>query len=133
MNKQRGWSTARRWLQASGAEFWLSLQIVAIAFWFGSNLLRAQELQRPHPTDIKLRAEAQLEATVSLDILLINATINRRQGTTQVEVRTTEPILKRLELELPLTDTTQIEAAIAQELGLSQQQIRQFVRYELVE
>jgi hypothetical protein len=38
-----------------------------------------------------------------------------------------------LELELPMTDATQIEAAIAQELQLSRQNVRQLVRYEIVE
>lgn len=123
----------RRSLQASGAEFWLPLPFVAIAFWFGTNTLMAQELRQPHPTETKLQADTQLQATVSINILLINAIVNRQQGVTQVEVETTDPILKRLELELPMTDTNQIEVAIAQELGLSQQQIRQFVRYELVE
>ncbi|MFQ4136294.1 hypothetical protein PGN35_008225 [Nodosilinea sp. PGN35] len=106
---------------------------MAIAFWFGTNLLRAQELRQPQPAETKLQADTQLKATVSIDILLINAVINRQQNMTQVEVETTEPILKRLELELPMTDTNQIEAAIAQELQLSRQDVQQLVRYEIVE
>ena len=85
-------------------------------------------------TQTKLQADTQIKATVSINILLINAIINRQQEVTQVEVETTkEPILKRLELELPMTDTNQIEAAIAQELQLSRQDVRQLVRYEIVE
>ena len=49
------------------------------------------------------------------------------------QVETAERILKRLELELAMTDATQIEAAIAQELQLSRQNVRQLVRYEIVE
>lgn len=120
-------------MQASGAEFWLPLPLVAIAFWFGSNFLMAQELRQPQITENKLQADTQLEATVSVNILLINAVINRKLEVTQVAVETTEPILKRLELELPLTEVNQIEAAIAQELRLSRQDVRQLVRYEIIE
>jgi superfamily I DNA and RNA helicase len=123
----------KRWLQASGAEFWLPLPLVAIAFWFGSSFLTAQELQQPQTAENKLQADTQLEATVSINIFLINAVINRNQGITQVEVATAEPVLKRLELELAMIDTNQIEAAIAQELGLSRQEIRQLARYEIVD
>ncbi len=133
MTKKRGWRVIKRWLQASGAEFWLPLPLVAIAFWFGSNLLMAQELRQSHLTETKLQADTQLKAIVSINILLINAIINRPQGITQVKVETTDPILKRLELELSMTGTNQIEAAIAQELHLSRQAVRQLVRYEIVE
>ncbi|MEG4582634.1 hypothetical protein QUA71_23925 [Microcoleus sp. MON1_C5] len=127
------WQVTKSWLKASGAEFWLPLPFVAIAFWVGSSFLMAQELQQPQITENKLQADTQLKATVSVNILLINAVINRKQGTTQVAVETAEPILKRLELELPMTDATQIEATIAKELQLSRQNVRQLVRYEIVE
>ena len=133
MRKDSRWNVTKRWLQVSGAEFWLPLPFVAIAFWFGSIFLMAQELRQPHTTENKLQADTQFEATVSVNILLINAVINRKQGVTQVEVETTEPILKRLELELPITGVNQIEEAIAQELRLSRQDVRQLVRYEIVE
>lgn len=123
----------KRWLQASGAEFWLPLPLVGLAFWLGSSFLMAQALRQPNPTETKLQADTQLTATVSINILLMNALINRRQGVTQVEVKTTEPLLKRLELELPMTDADKIEAAIAQELQLSRQEVRQLVRYEILE
>jgi hypothetical protein len=129
----RGLQMIKRWLQASGAEFWLPLPFVAIAFWFGSSFLMAQELQRPQIVENKLQADNQLEATVSINIMLINAVINRQQKITQVEVETVEPFLKRLELELPVTEADQIEKAIAEELQLSRQDIRQLVRYEIVD
>lgn len=133
MSKGNGWRVTKRWLEGSGAEFWLPLPFVALTFWLGSNFLMAQELRQPQLTETKLQADNQLKATVSINILLINAVINRSQGLTQVEVETSESILKRLELELPTTDTNQIEEAIAQELKLPRQAIRQLVRYEIIE
>ena len=66
-------------------------------------------------------------------ILLINAVINRNQNITQVKVETAESVLKRMELELATADPGQIEAAIATELQLSRQDVRQLVRYEIIE
>jgi hypothetical protein len=125
--------TIKRWLQVSGIEFWLPLPFVAAGFWFVCSLLAAQELSRSYSTKNKLQSDTQLEAKVSVNVLLINATINRTKGVTQVEVETAEPILKRLELELPTIEVERIETAIAQELGLSRQNIRQLVRYEIIE
>lgn len=117
----------------SGIEFWLPLPCVAAGFWFVCSLLAAQELSRSYSTKNKLQSDTQVEAKVSVNVLLINATINRTKGVTQVEVETAEPILKRLELELPTIEVERIETAIAQELGLSRQDIRQLVRYEIIE
>lgn len=124
---------SKRWLQASGAEFWLPLPLVAMVFWLGSSLLTAQELQQSQPTATKLQADTQLKAVVSVNILLINAIINRSQSLTQVKVETAESVLKRMELELLTTDPSEIEAAIATELQLSPQDVRQLVRYEIIE
>jgi hypothetical protein len=48
------WQVTKRWLKASGAEFWLPLPFVAIAFWVGSSFLMAQELQQPQIAKNKL-------------------------------------------------------------------------------
>ncbi len=123
----------KRWLQASGAEFWLPLPLVAMVFWLGCRILTAQELQQSQPTATKLQADTQFKAVVSVNILLINAVINRNQNITQVKVETAESILKRMELELATTNPEQVEDAIATELQLSRQEIRQLVRYEIIE
>ncbi|MEH1856493.1 MAG: hypothetical protein V7L21_00450 [Nostoc sp.] len=127
------WRISKRWLQGLGLEFWLPLPLVAVVFWLGCNFLAAQELSRPYSTKKKLQSDTQLEARVSVNVLLINAAVNRTKRITQVKVETADPILKRLELELPTIEFSQIEATIAQELGLPREDIRKLVRYELVE
>lgn len=124
---------SKRWLQGLGLEFWLPLPLLATVFWFGCSFLAAQELSRSHSTENKLQSDTHLEAQVSVNVLLINAIINQTQGMTQVEVQTADPILKRLELELPTTEVSQVEATIAQKLGLPQQDVRQLVRYEVID
>lgn len=123
----------KRWLQAFGAEFWLPLPLVAVVFWLGSSVLTAQELQQSQLTTTKLQADTQLKAVVSVNVLLINAVINRNQNTTQVKVETAESVLKRMDIELATTDPEQVEEAIANELQLSRQEVRQLVRYEIIE
>jgi hypothetical protein len=127
------WRISKRWLQGLGLEFWLPLPLVAIVFWLSCSFLAAQELSRPYSTEKKLQSDTQLEARVSVNVLLINATVNRTQKITQVEVETADPILKRLELELPTIEFSQIEVTIAQELGLPRQDVRNLVRYEIVD
>lgn len=127
------WRISKRWLQGLGLEFWLPLPLVAVVFWLGSSFIAAQELSRPYSTEKKLQSDTQLEARVSVNVLLINAVVNRTRRITQVEVETADPILKRLELELPTIEFSQIETTIAQELALPRQDIRKFVRYEIVE
>ncbi|MEH1840250.1 MAG: hypothetical protein V7L20_16170 [Nostoc sp.] len=127
------WRISKRWLQGLGLEFWLPLPLVAVVFWLGCNFLAAQELSRPYSTEKKLQSDTQLEARVSVNVLLINAAVNRTKRITQVEVETADPILKRLELELPTIEFSQIEATIAQELGLPREDVRKLVRYEVVD
>jgi hypothetical protein len=50
-----------------------------------------------------------------------------------VKVETAESVLKRMELELPTIDPNEVEAVIANELQLSWQEVRQLVRYEIIE
>lgn len=65
------WQLTKRWLKASGVEFWLPLPFVAIAFWLGSSFLTAQELRQPQITEKKLQADTQLKATLSINIIAI--------------------------------------------------------------
>ncbi|BAY09239.1 hypothetical protein [Calothrix sp. NIES-2098] len=127
------WRINKRWLQGLGLEFLLPLPLVAVVFWFGCSFLAAQQLSQSYSTEKKLQSDTQIEARLSVNVLLINATVRRNQKITQVEVETADPILKRLELELPTTEFNQIEVIIAQELGLPRQDVRKLVRYEIVD
>ncbi|MEH1892509.1 MAG: hypothetical protein V7K92_24700 [Nostoc sp.] len=127
------WRISKSWLRGLGFEFWLPLPLVAVVFWLSCSLLAAQQLSQSYSTETKLQSDTQLEARLSVNVLLINAAVNRTQKITQVEVKTADPILKRLELELPTIEFSQIEATIAEELGLPRQDVRKLVRYEIVD
>jgi len=123
----------RRWLQGFWLEVWLPLPLLAAMFWLGCSLVTAQVLSRPYGTKDRLQADTQLEVYVSVSISMIKALIDRTEGITQVEVQTTDSSLKKLEFEFPVTDISQLEATIAQELRLPRQEVRRLVRYEIVD
>lgn len=125
--------TSKDWLQGLGLEFWLPLPLLAVLFWLSCSLISAQVLSRPYGAKDKLQADTQLEVHVSANVSMIQAVIDRTEGVTQVEVQTIESSLRKLEFIFPLTDTNEVETTIAQELGLSRQQVRSLVRYEIVD
>ncbi|MBD1892099.1 hypothetical protein [Coleofasciculus sp. FACHB-SPT9] len=123
-----------RWLQRLhflGLEFWLPLPLLGIIFWVGGGLVTDQALSRSYDTVDKLQADTQLEVQLSVTLLVIKAEIDKEQGFTKVQVKTTDSTLKKLEFEFPVTEFSQVEAAIAQELGLSAENVRTLVRYQL--
>ncbi len=124
---------SKYWLRGLGLEFWLPLPLIALVFWLSCSLMSAQVLSRSYGAADKLQADTQLEVYVSVNIATIKAVIDRAQGTTQLEVQTTESNLRKLEFTFPVTDTNQLESTIAQELGLSRQDVRKLVRYEIID
>jgi HD-GYP domain-containing protein (c-di-GMP phosphodiesterase class II) len=123
-----------RWLQALRPlwlEFWLPLPLLGIIFWLGGNVVTSQVLSRPYSTVSKLQADAQQEVQLSVTVLVIKAEIEKNEGLTQVEVKTADPELKTLEFQFPVTEVTQVEARIAQKLGLSREDTKKLVRYQV--
>jgi hypothetical protein len=126
------------WLQGLGLEFWLPLPLLSIIFWLSCNLISAHVLNRSYGAKDKLKTDTQPDMQVPLNISTIKALINPAQGVTRIEIHTTEPDLNKLEFALPLPDarlieTVQIEALIAQELGISRQESRKLMHYEVID
>lgn len=123
-----------RWLQflrPLWLEFWLPLPLLGIIFWFGGNAVTSQVLSRPYSTVSKLQADTQQEVQLSLTVLVIKAEIEKNEGLTSVEVKTADPELTRLKFEFPVTEVSQVEAMIAQKLGLSREDVNKLVRYQV--
>lgn len=111
--------------------FWLVLPVLGLIFWYCSDLTTERILSRPYGTVAQLEADTQLEIKLSVTIILIKAEIDKAQGFTQVQVKNTNPTLTKLEFEFPVTEFSQVEYAIAQELGLSLEEVRKLVRYRV--
>lgn len=128
--------TLPRWLTPLfqlGLEFWLPLPFIATGIWVGSQWLNHRVLSQTYPVTAQLEngQQQQVNLTLTLTILSIDAIISRREGSTEVTIRTTGSALEELEFEYPLTEYTEIEQAIAEELGLSPDTVRALIRYRL--
>ena len=126
--------TSPRWrqlLHSLGLEFWLPLPLLGFAFWVGGSLVTDQLLSRPYGIKAQLKANTQLQVRLSVTVLAIKADIEKSQGLTKVEVKTTDSVLKRLEFQFPVTEVNSVETSIAQELGLSVENVRKLVRYQV--
>lgn len=89
-----------------------------------------QMLSRSYSTADQLQANTRLRGQPSKRVLSIIVKIDRRQGFSNVKVKTANSALKELEFEFPVTEFIQVEAAIAQELGLSAERVRKLVIYQ---
>ena len=123
-----------RWLQTLRPlllEFWLPLPLLGIIFWLGGNFVNSQVLSRSYSTVTKLKADTQQQVQLPVTVLVIQAQIERSEGITKVAVKTADPELKKLEFEFPVTQVSQVETLIAQKLGLSREDVRKLVRYQI--
>jgi hypothetical protein len=124
----------RRWLKPLnflGGEFWLPLPLLGMIFWSSGNLLADQVLSRPYSTVNALQTDARPEFHSSIHLLMIRAEIERNRGFSQVIVKTTDSTIRKF--QVPVTDIGLLEQAIAQELGISINHVRKFVRYHINE
>lgn len=118
-------------LQRVGWEFWLPLPLIAALLWLGGNLIAAQVLSRPYDSVHALQVDTQLDVKLSVTILTMNARIDRRRGVTTISVKTTDLTLRKLEYEFPITQASQIEAAIAQDLAMPIASVRKLISYQI--
>ncbi|MGI0483891.1 hypothetical protein ACN4EK_00565 [Pantanalinema rosaneae CENA516] len=118
-------------LHRTGWEFWLPLPFIAMIFWVVGNAMAVQVLSRPYDSIHTLQTETQLDVKLSVTILAINAKIDRKRDVTTILIKTADSTLKKLEYEFPTTQTSQVEAALAQELRMSPDTVRKIVSYRI--
>jgi hypothetical protein len=100
-------------------KFWLPLPLLLIAFGLGGEPLTNQLLSCSYGTVDKLQADQPMEMQLAVNALVIEAEIEQEQEFTQVEIKTANSVLKKLEFEFPITELSMVEAMITQKLGLS--------------
>ena len=120
-----------RWLQflfSLGLEFWLPLPLLGLGFWGLSSIITEQILSHFNPIKHTVSVNTQQEVLFAENkIRSIQLEINERQGVSKVTVKLTASALKELEFQFPVTEVTEIEVALSQELGLSPQEIRKLI------
>lgn len=123
-----------RWLKTIknlGLEFWLPLPILGILFWMCGGLATNYILSRSYYNNDHLQVNPKIKEKSAKFVLAIKVEINYKLGVSKVKVKTANSTLKQLEFEFFVTDFSQIEAALSRELGLSVEQVRQLVRYQI--
>jgi hypothetical protein len=100
--------------------FLLPLPLVLIAFGLIGEPLTNLLLNRSYTTLDKLQADIHtVEVQLAVNVLVVEAEIEKEREYTTVELKTTNSILKKLKFESPTTQLSATKAMIAQELGLS--------------
>lgn len=122
---------ALRALHSLGFEFWLPLPILGLFFWVGGGLMTDYLVSRSYYAKAQFRANTQLQGQPAKIVHSIKVQIKGSKGFSRVKVKTANSALKELEFEFPLTNSSQIEAAIATELGLSNDDVRKLVQYQI--
>lgn len=111
----------------------VSLLFVGIVFWTGGDFFTKQLLGFSYRTLDGLHVDRLPQVILKLDFTLIEMEIDAEEKFTQVEIKTANSMLKRLELEIPNSRFS--EVAIAQELGLYPQvkklQVNQQIRLQV--
>lgn len=117
-------------LYSLGLEFWLPLPLLGLVFWIGGGFVTTQMLNHSYNPKTYLRADMQLQGR-SRTVVLIKVEIKKNQGFSKVKVKTVNSALKEMEFEFPITESSQVEAAIGQQLGLPTEYVKTLVRYEI--
>ncbi|NJN37528.1 MAG: hypothetical protein HC790_00485 [Acaryochloridaceae cyanobacterium CSU_3_4] len=125
----RGWSRPRgRYL---GLVAWLPIPVIALLFWFGGQGLTQQLLSQDYSSKRILETHSPVKIRLNAVVQAMEVEIKPQEGFTKVTIETTDSALKALKLEFPVTDVADVEAAIANELGIQQQTVSQLARYQI--
>ncbi|WP_088889937.1 hypothetical protein [Leptolyngbya ohadii] len=107
------------------------MPIIALLFWIVGNTIATQVLTRSYPSRDTLQADTQSVTNSQATILAINVAIDRQQGTTAVSVSIDDPATREMRYEFPVTEVPQVEAAIAQKLGVTTDAVRRLASYRI--
>lgn len=120
-------------LKFLGLEFWLPLPFIAALFWFGGEAVNQQLFSYAYNPDRYLQTDQPAKIQFSASVLAIEIEINQRLKFTKAIVKTTNSPLKTLELEFPITEVTEVEAAISDELNISVETVKDLSRFQFKE
>jgi hypothetical protein len=113
-----------------GFVFWSSLPLIGLVFWLGSGLVGNQILSRAYSHKKYLQADTQLVRQITKKIVAIEVEILQEQGISLVNVKTNHSPLKTMTFEFSIIEPDQLEANLSSELGLSQERVRELIRYQ---
>lgn len=120
-------------LRTLGLVFWLSLPLIGLSFWLGSSFIGEQILSRAYNHKKYLQADSQMAWQMKKKIMAIEVETLPRKGISFVSVKTNHSTLKTMIFEFAIVEPRKLEAKLSQELGLSQERVKELIRYQVVE
>lgn len=117
-----------RFLGSLGIEFWLPLPLVGLVFWLIIQFITAQNLHLSNYSDRKLEVN-QNQPSPSGQILSIKVKVDRQSHSSQIQVQQATSVIQKQEFKIPITESDQLEIAIAKKLNLSVEQVRELIYY----
>jgi hypothetical protein len=114
-------------LRSLGFVFWLSLPLIGLVFWLGSDFVGDRILSRSNLTKKYLLADTQSARQIMKRIVAIKVEVLPEKGISRVNVKTNNSVLTRIIFEFPITDISQLEAALSQELGLPRDRVKELI------
>lgn len=105
--------------------FWL-LPALGFVTWAASGVGLDWVLSQAYPMKKAVQLTASPSPTVK--VVSINVSVNQKKDRSTVVVNTIGSSLKTLKFEFPVSNDEQLEAAIAQELGVSRSQVKRLIR-----
>ncbi|ODG96620.1 hypothetical protein A4S05_01880 [Nostoc sp. KVJ20] len=84
-----------------------------------------------YPQIKKLEPNQQIQVKIPLNLTAIKVEIEKKQGISFLEVRTTNNALTKLNFVLPFTEVKILEVMTAQLLNLSPEDIRKLISYQV--
>ncbi|MBE9036137.1 hypothetical protein [aff. Roholtiella sp. LEGE 12411] len=116
-------------LRSIGFVFWLSLPLVGLVFWLGSGFVGDRILSRTYDNKKYLQADKQSARQMMKRIVAIEVEIRQQDGVSLVNVKTDNSVIKTIGFEFPVTEPSQLETSLSQELGLPRDRIKELIRY----
>ncbi len=99
--------------------FLLPLPLLLIVFALGGEYLTNQVLNRSYVALDKLQAEnSHPQVQLAVDAIITKLEIEQEQEFTQVEVRTANSVIQKLDFEFALANSNTAKAMLAQKVGL---------------
>jgi hypothetical protein len=113
--------------------FGLPMVLTGAAFWAGSGWVTGRVFGQSDldVAQIDTTGAEAVSVAFSVRVLSIDAEIDRNSQVTEVTVQTGGSSLQEMEFEYPLTDYAEVEGAIAQDLGITAEQVRRLIRYRI--
>ncbi|MDZ8107813.1 MAG: hypothetical protein RM338_19640 [Nostoc sp. DedQUE12a] len=114
-------------LRSLGFVFWLSLPLIGLVFWLGSGFVGDRILSRYHVTKKYLLADSQSARQMMKRVVAIEVQTLPQQGISRVNVKTSNSVLKTIVFEFPITNMSQLQATLSQELGLPRHRVQELI------